>query len=102
VPSKVLAATQPRPSSTNTREGLLRVFRDDPFKLMALACLIWECVLLAIVVRSKETTWYVALSGVLPLLLIIIGVFFGRQSSIDKIHAFDLSKEQRNKKNLEL
>ena len=53
---------------------------DTPQKLVGLALLVLEVVLLAIIARSSTVTWWMVLIGIFPLVLVIYGVFFGPQA----------------------
>lgn len=59
------------------RRGVLREI-DSWQRLVALVVLVLEVFLLAVIYASGAA-WYVVLIGVLPLMLIIYGVFFGRR-----------------------
>jgi hypoxanthine phosphoribosyltransferase len=45
--------------------------------VVALVVLVLEGIILAVLARSETVEWYVVLLGVTPLIVIIIGVFFG-------------------------
>jgi hypoxanthine phosphoribosyltransferase len=62
-----------------SRRGLLRE-TDSWQKVVALALLVFEAILLAFIYRSTSADWYVVLIAVTPLLLLIYGVFFSRRN----------------------
>jgi hypoxanthine phosphoribosyltransferase len=49
-------------------------------RVVALAILVLEAFLLAVLARSEKVEWYVVLLGVTPLIVLILGVFFGPRS----------------------
>jgi hypoxanthine phosphoribosyltransferase len=58
------------------RPRVLELF-DLRQRVVALVVLVLEAFLLAVLARSNTVEWYVVLLGITPLIVIIIGVFFG-------------------------
>jgi hypoxanthine phosphoribosyltransferase len=58
------------------RKGTLALI-DTWQRVIALVVLVLEVFLLAIIARSDSVEWYLVVLGIIPLVVIIIGVFFG-------------------------
>jgi hypoxanthine phosphoribosyltransferase len=63
--------------SSDGREVIIGLV-DTPIKLIALVVLVLEAFLGLVIFRAGKAEWYVVVFGVIPLLIIVTGVFFGR------------------------
>jgi hypoxanthine phosphoribosyltransferase len=61
-----------------TSRGQLISTISDRIRLIALVVLAVEALVLTAIVQAGKAEWYVIVIGVLPLLLVVLGVFFGR------------------------